>query len=142
MAGHLGLGRLIVLFDDNGISIDGSTELTVSDDQAKRFEASGWHTVSADGHDPASIRAAIQAGQAETARPTMIAVKTVIGFGSPKKAWTASAHGSPLGGEEIAAARQQLGWPHPAFEVPDDILDAWRAAGRRGAVDYAAWEAK
>ncbi len=142
MAGHLGLGRLIVLFDDNGISIDGSTDLAVSDDQAKRFEASGWQTLSADGHDPASIRVAINAAQAEEERPTMIAVKTVIGFGSPKKAGTAGAHGSPLGADEIAAVREKLGWPYPAFEVPDHILAAWRKAGRRGSADYAEWETK
>ncbi len=140
MAGHLGLGRLIVLFDDNGISIDGSTALAVSDDQAKRFEASGWHTLVADGHDPASVRAAIKAAQAQTGRPTMIAVKTVIGYGAPEKAGTAGAHGSPLGADEIVAAREQLGWPYAPFEVPDDILAAWRATGERGAAAYAAWE--
>ncbi|MGI9475748.1 MAG: transketolase [Hyphomicrobiaceae bacterium] len=140
MAGHLGLGRLIVLFDDNSISIDGPTSLAVSDDQAKRFEASGWHTLSADGHDPASVRAAIKAAQAETGRPTMIAVKTVIGYGAPKKAGTAGAHGAPLGPDEIAAAREQLGWPHAPFEVPEDVLTAWRAAGARGGAAYAAWQ--
>ncbi len=139
MAGHLGLGRLIVLFDDNGISIDGETSLTVSDDQAKRFEASGWHTLAADGHDPASVRAALEAAQAETARPTMIAVKTQIGYGAPNKAGTAGVHGAPLGGDEIAATREQLGWPHAPFEVPEAILSAWRTAGRRGSAAYQAW---
>ena len=140
MAGHLGLGRLIVLFDDNGISIDGATSLAVSDDQAKRFEASGWHTLKADGHDPASVRAAIKAAQAETGKPTMIAVKTEIGFGSPNKAGTAGAHGAPLGADEIAATRAQLGWTHAPFEIPDEILSAWRAAGARGGDAHAAWE--
>src|SRR6056297_3531095 len=97
LAGHLGLGRLIVLFDDNGISIDGPTSLAVSDDQAKRFEASGWHTLTADGHDADSIRKALQSAQGETQRPTMIAVKTEIGRGAPNKAGTAGVHGSPLG---------------------------------------------
>jgi transketolase len=139
LAGHLGLGRLIVLFDDNGISIDGPTSLAVDDDQAKRFEASGWHTLAADGHDPASVRAALKAAKAETARPTMIAVKTQIGFGAPTKAGTAGAHGSPLGADEIKAAREKLGWPYPPFEVPEAVLAAWRAAGARGAADYDAW---
>jgi transketolase len=140
MAGHLGLGRLIVLFDDNGISIDGATSLAVSDDQAMRFEASGWHTLSADGHDPDSVRAALKSAQAETSKPTMIAVKTVIGQGSPNKAGTAGAHGAPLGPDEIALAREQLGWPHAPFEIPEDVLSAWRAAGARGAGAYASWQ--
>ena len=139
LAAHLGLGRLIVLFDDNGISIDGKTSLAASDDQAKRFEASGWQTLAADGHDPASVRAALEAAQAETDRPTMIAVRTEIGFGSPNKAGTAGVHGAPLGADEIAAARETLGWHHPPFEVPDEILAAWRAAGARGGEAYNAW---
>ncbi len=142
LAGHLGLGRLIVLFDDNGISIDGPTSLAVSDDQAKRFEASGWHTLTADGHDADSIRKALQSAQGETQRPTMIAVKTEIGRGAPNKAGTAGVHGSPLGGDEIAATRAAIGWPHAPFEVPEDILNAWRETGRRGAHDYAAWEGR
>jgi transketolase len=140
MAGHLGLGRLIVLFDDNGISIDGATSLAVSDDQAKRFEASGWHTLTADGHDAQSVRTALKAAQAETSKPTMIAVKTVIGKGSPNKSGTADAHGAPLGPDEIALTREQIGWPHAAFEIPEDILSAWRAAGARGAEAYASWQ--
>jgi transketolase len=140
MAGHLGLGRLIVLFDDNGISIDGATSLAVSDDQAKRFEASGWHTLTADGHDAQSVRTALKAAQAETSKPTMIAVKTVIGKGSPNKSGTAGAHGAPLGPDEIALTREQIGWPHAAFEIPEDILSAWRAAGARGAEAYASWQ--
>ncbi|MBU2532560.1 MAG: transketolase, partial [Alphaproteobacteria bacterium] len=139
LAGHLGLGRLIVLFDDNGISIDGATSLAVSDDQAKRFEACGWHTLAADGHDAASVRAALKAAQAETSRPTMIAVKTQIGFGSPNKAGTASAHGSPLGLDEIAATREAIGWPHEPFVIPDAILTAWRQAGLRGGQVHADW---
>ena len=106
LAGHLKLGRLIVLFDDNGISIDGKTSLTVSDDQAMRFQASGWHTLAADGHDPQSVRDALKAAQAETGRPTMIAVRTQIGFGAPTKAGTAGVHGAALGADEIEGDAQ------------------------------------
>lgn len=142
MAGHLGLGRLIVLFDDNGISIDGETSLAVSDNQALRFQACGWHTLEADGHDQASVRKALQAAQAETVKPTMIAVKTQIGFGSPNKAGTSGVHGSPLGADEIAATREKLGWPHGPFDIPADILAAWRAVGARGAEVHSAWSSK
>ena len=139
LAGHLKLGRLIVLFDDNGISIDGKTSLTVSDDQAMRFQASGWHTLEADGHDPQSVRAALKAAQAETGRPTMIAVRTEIGFGAPTKAGTSGVHGAALGADEIEGTRKALGWPYPPFEMPDEILAAWRAAGARGAKAYDQW---
>jgi transketolase len=139
IAGHLGLSKLIVLFDDNSISIDGPTGLSVSDDQVKRFEASGWATARVDGHDPAAIKAALLAAQSAT-KPTLIACKTTIGFGAPNKAGKASAHGEPLGPDEIKATREKLGWPHAPFEVPADVLAAWRAAGSRGAAARQAWE--
>ncbi len=141
MAGHLGLSKLIVLFDDNSISIDGPTGLAVSDDQSKRFEASGWATARVDGHDPVAIKAALLAAQSAT-KPTLIACKTTIGFGSPNKAGKASAHGEPLGVDEIKATREKLGWPHAPFEVPADVLAAWRAAGSRGGAARQAWETR
>ena len=141
LAGHLGLGRLIVLFDDNEISIDGPTSLATSDDQAKRFEACGWHVQRVDGHDPAALAAAMQAA-CDSDRPSMIACRTVIGYGAPTKAGTAATHGAPLGEEEIAGARERLDWSHPAFEIPADVETAWRAAGARGAADADAWAAR
>jgi transketolase len=139
LAGHLGLGRLIVLFDDNGISIDGPTSLAVSDDQIMRFHAYGWHTDAVDGHDPAAIERAIAAARTETGRPSLIACRTVIGKGAPTKAGKAAVHGAPLGASEIEGARAALGWPHPPFKVPDDILTAWRAHGSTGTKAWAAW---
>ncbi len=139
LAGHLGLGRLIVLFDDNGISIDGPTSLSVSDDQLMRFSAYGWHTAAVDGHDPEAVAQAIEAARGETGRPSLIACKTVIGKGAPTKAGKETAHGSPLGASEIAGARAALGWPHGPFEIPEEILAAWRSAGERGQAAYAAW---
>ena len=139
LAGHFKLGRLIVLFDDNQISIDGPTSLTISDDQLERFRASNWHTAAVDGHDPEAIALAIENAKGVTDRPSLIACRTVIGFGAPKKAGTASTHGSPLGAEEIAGAREKLGWPHPAFEIPKPILASWRAAGARHRSDYETW---
>ncbi len=141
LAGHLGLGKLIVLFDDNGISIDGPTSLAVSDDQGARFAAYGWEVLSVDGHDPEAVAAALESARS-SARPTLIACRTVIGYGAPSKAGTAKTHGAPLGPEEIEGARAELGWPHPAFEIPRDILDAWRAAGARGAARSAAWNGR
>ncbi len=138
LAGHLKLSKLIVLWDDNSISIDGPTNLSVSDDQRQRFEASGWATLACDGHDAAAVRKALQAAL-NTGKPTMIACKTVIGYGSPKKQGTAAAHGSPLGPDEIAAARKVLGWEHGPFVVPAPVLSAWRTAGSRGATVHAAW---
>jgi transketolase len=138
LAGHLGLGKLIVLFDDNGISIDGPTSLSVSDDQQARFAAYGWEVQAIDGHDPEAIAAALRAAR-KSARPSLIACRTVIGYGAPSKAGTAQTHGAPLGAEEIAGAREALGWPHPAFEVPAEVLNAWRAAGSRGSEASAAW---
>jgi len=139
MAGHLKLGKLIVLFDDNSISIDGATSLSVSDDQVKRFEASGWAATRVDGHDPGAIAGAIAAAQSSD-RPSLIACKTVIGYGAPTKQGKASTHGEPLGADEIKGAREKLGWAHAAFEVPSNVLAAWRAAGSRGAGQRKAWE--
>ncbi|MDA0368655.1 MAG: transketolase [Proteobacteria bacterium] len=138
MAGHFRLGGLIVLFDDNSISIDGPTNLSVDDDQLARFAASGWHIERADGHDPDDLARAMEAATQDP-RPSLIACKTVIGFGAPKKQGTASTHGSPLGAEEIAAARVELNWPHPPFEIPADILDSWRAVAGRGRGQSRAW---
>ena len=140
LAGHLGLGRLIVLFDDNGISIDGPTTLSTSEDQIRRFEAAGWNAAAVDGHDPLAVAAAISRTRADDSKPWLIACKTVIGFGAPKKQGTAATHGSPLGADEIAAARERLGWPYPPFEVPEPILSAWRSAGRRGASERVRWQ--
>lgn len=141
LAGHLGLGKLIVLFDDNGISIDGPTSLSVSDNQAMRFEASGWHCQSVDGHDPEAVAAAIEAAKSSD-KPSMIACKTAIGFGSPNKAGKNSAHGAPLGEDEIAATREALGWSHAPFELPEDVLASWRAVGAAGAGLSATWDAR
>jgi transketolase len=139
LAGHLKLSKLIVLFDDNSISIDGATSLAVSDDQVKRFEASGWAAARVDGHDPAAVAEAIAAARSSD-RPTLIACKTVIGYGAPTKQGKASTHGEPLGADEIKGAREKLGWAHAAFEVPTDVLAAWCAAGERGAAQRKAWE--
>jgi transketolase len=138
LAGHLKLSKLIVLFDDNSISIDGPTGLAVSDDQLARFEASGWDTVAVDGHDTNAIAAALERAQ-RSDRPSLIACRTVIAFGAPTKAGTAASHGSPLGTAEIEGARERLGWTHQPFEVPDDIRSAWRKAGARGAATSADW---
>jgi transketolase len=132
LAGHLGLGRLIVLFDDNGISIDGPTSLSTSEDHKKRFAAAGWHVQAVDGHDPEAVTRAIRKARNVTDKPSMIACKTVIGFGAPTKAGTAATHGSPLGKDEIAGAREKLGWPYPPFEIPEPIFSAWRKVGSRG----------
>ena len=139
LAGHLKLGRLIVLFDDNQISIDGPTDLAVSDDQIERFKASNWHTAAVDGHDPEAVALAIENARGVTDRPSLIACRTVIGYGAPKKAGTASTHGSPLGDEEIAGAREKLGWASPPFEVPEPILATWRAAGAKNREAYEKW---
>ena len=139
LAGHLRLDKLIVLWDDNGISIDGSLALSDSTDQIARFEASGWNTIAVDGHDPEAIAAAIETARTAD-RPTMIACKTIIGYGAPTKAGTAKAHGSPLGGDEISAVRDALGWTSEPFEIPSDILDCWRIAGLRSTKTRKAWE--
>ncbi len=139
LAGHLGLGRLIVLFDDNRISIDGPTSLAESDDTLKRFEAYNWSVRRVDGHDAAAVADAIRREQAGD-RPSLIACRTVIGYGAPNKQGTASSHGAPLGESEVAAARAELGWQAEPFAVPDDILAAWREAGRRGAAGRRDWQ--
>ncbi|GAA3841978.1 transketolase [[Pseudomonas] carboxydohydrogena] len=141
LAGHLKLNRMIVLFDDNGISIDGAISLSDSVDQVKRFEAAGWAAYRIDGHNHDAIADAIARAQTSD-RPTLIACKTTIAYGAPTKAGTSKSHGSPLGAEEIAGARKQLNWDAPPFEIPADILDAWRAAGSRGASVHAEWAKK
>jgi transketolase len=139
LAGHLRLNKLIVLFDDNKISIDGSTDLTVSDDQAARFTAAGWHVQAIDGHNPDEIADAISRARQSDA-PSMIACRTVIGYGAPNKQGSEATHGAALGNDEIAATRKALSWPHAPFEIPQDILDAWRAAGTRGKDARAKWQ--
>jgi transketolase len=139
LAGHLKLNKLVVLFDDNGISIDGPLALADSVDQVKRFEAAGWTATRIDGHNPAAIAAALEAAKTSD-RPSLIACRTIIGFGAPKKAGTEKSHGSVLGAEEIAGARKKLGWDAPPFEIPAPILDSWRAAGARGKAERSAWE--
>ncbi len=138
LAGHLKLNKLIVLFDDNSISIDGPTSLATSTDQLARFAAAGWSVFRADGHEPGAIYDAIAAAK-QSGRPSLIACKTTIGFGAPNKQGTAATHGAPLGDEEIAAARKTLGWCHPPFEIPADIRDAWLEAGARGRRERDAW---
>ncbi|MFN3834550.1 MAG: transketolase [Glycocaulis sp.] len=141
LAGHLKLNRLIVLWDDNEISIDGSTSLSDTVDHKKRFEAAGWKTLAVDGHDVNAIDAALAAAK-DSDRPVMIACRTVIGFGAPKKAGTAGSHGSPLGAEEIEGARLALGWPHGPFEVPDNVRAHWAETGERGAALRKSWNAR
>ncbi len=141
LAGHLRLNRLVVLFDDNGISIDGPTSLTTSDDQCARFAASGWNAVRIDGHDPQAIEAAIAAAR-KSDRPTLIACRTTIGYGAPTKAGTAGSHGSPLGAAEIESTRQRLGWTNGPFEIPVDVLERWLQAGHRGATARKLWEGR
>ncbi len=141
LAGHMRLSKLIVLFDDNGICIDGKTDMTVGDDQLGRFQASGWDVSQVDGHDPEAVAAAIAAARTSD-RPSLIACKTEIGRGAPTKAGTASTHGAPLGDDEIAGAREKMGWPHAAFEVPADVLNAWRAVGAKGTDHRAGWEGR
>jgi transketolase len=139
LAGHLRLNKLIVLFDDNRISIDGPTDLTVSDDQLGRFTASGWRACAVDGHNPEAVAGALAEAQTSD-RPSLIACRTTIAYGAPKKAGSAAAHGAPLGADEIAGARAQLGWRAAAFDVPPAVLTAWRTAGARGAADQRAWQ--
>ena len=138
LAGHLKLNKLTVLFDDNHISIDGPTDLTVSDDQRKRFEACGWNTWAVDGHNAVAIEKAIAEAQ-KSDKPAMIACRTTIGYGAPTLAGSSKTHGSPLGDVEIKGTREKLSWAHEPFVVPDDVLKVWRAAGARGASQHAAW---
>lgn len=131
LAGTLGLGKLICIYDDNGISIDGEVSGWFADDTAKRFEAYAWHVVEdVDGHDPEAVKAALLESKAETDKPSIICCKTTIGFGSPAKAGTSGAHGSPLGEDEIAATRATLGWEYAPFEIPEDIYSAWNCRAR------------
>jgi transketolase len=138
LAGHLRLSRLIILFDDNGISIDGPVSLTDSTDQLARFKASGWDVSSCDGHDPHAIADAIEAAR-DSDLPSLIACKTIIGYGAPNKQGTSGVHGAPLGADEISAARKELGWDLPPFEIPSDIRDCWRLTGLRGGKKRTKW---
>jgi len=136
LAGTLGLGKLVVFYDDNGISIDGEVQGWFTDDTPKRFEAYGWHVVAdVDGHDREAVRAAIEAARADTARPSLICCRTVIGWGSPNKQGREESHGAALGEDEVALVRETIGWPHPPFVVPDDIYAAWDARERGDALE-------
>ncbi len=141
VAGHLGLNKLVLLWDDNSISIDGKTSIATSENMQLRFEACNWNVISIDGHNFDEIRAALNAAQ-NSDKPTMIACKTTIGFGSPNKAGSEKAHGSPLGAEEILKVRQILGWESAAFELPQDLRDKWLEAGKRSARVRKDWEEK
>jgi len=141
MAGHMKLSRMIVLWDDNSITIDGGTDMSTSTDQVARFVAAGWDAVAIDGHDPQAIADALEAAQ-KSDKPSFIACKTIIGYGAPNKQGTSATHGAPLGDDEIALTRKNLGWTAEPFEIPADILTAWRAAGSRGGKDRAAWQGR
>jgi len=141
LAGTLNLGKLVVFYDDNGISIDGEVEQWFADDTGKRFEAYGWQVLSVDGHDPDAISDAIKQGISDSERPTLISCKTIIGFGSPNKQGTAATHGAPLGDEEIAATREALDWPHAPFVIPQEIKQAWDAT-EQGFTAESAWKEK
>ncbi len=140
LAGHLKLGKLIVLFDDNRITIDGPTDLSTNDNTLKRFEAAGWQVQQIDGHDHQAIFDAITEAKNEDTQPSLIACRTTIAYGSPNKGGTSKAHGSPLGAEEIKEVRAALGWNAPAFEIPDDILDKWRSVADRNRKVYKKWQ--
>ena len=139
LAGHQQLSKLIVLFDDNNVSIDGTLDLTDRTDQLMRFKASGWQVESVDGHDTDAIRGALTRAQSAT-QPYMIAFKTRIGFGAPTLEGTGKAHGGPYGPEEVAGIRANIGWAHAPFVIPDDVLSQWRTLGGRGAATHAAWD--
>jgi transketolase len=139
LAGHLQLSKLVVLWDDNNITIDGPVSIADSTDQKARFEASGWNVLAVDGHNHSAIEAAIREAH-DSDKPTMIACKTTIGYGSPNKGGTSGAHGSPLGDEEIALVRKELGWEHEPFHIPADIYDAWRIAALNAARPRHEWE--
>ncbi len=141
LAGHLGLGRMNVLWDDNRITIDGAVELSSSEDVLARYAATGWHTVSCDGHDFADITRALAEAAADP-RPSLVACRTFIGKGAPNKQGTSGVHGSPLGKDEVAATRAELGWSHDPFVIPTDIIEGWARIGAKGAADRAAWEAR
>src|SRR5438876_1638325 len=138
LAGHLKLGRLIVLWDDNKITIDGSTDLSRSEDVVARHQAGGWHTLECDGLDAGKVSKAIEAAVADE-RPSLIRCRTIIGYGAPNKQGTAATHGAALGADEVAAARVELGWDLPPFEVPNDVLSTWRAIGEQGAAQRTSW---
>lgn len=140
LAGHLGLGKLIVLYDDNDITIDGPTSISFSEDVPARLKACGWHVQSCDGHDGQALDAAITAAKAATGQPSLIAMKTVIGFGSPNKAGTYAVHGAPLGKDEAALTKEALGWTAAPFAIPEALAQEWRAIGGRGAATRKAWE--
>jgi transketolase len=141
LAGHLKLSKLIFLYDDNSVTIDGPISLADSVDQVTRFKAHGWNAVQIDGHDQKAIAAAITKAQSSD-RPSLIACKTTIGFGAPTKAGTSKAHGEPLGAGELAAAKKALGWEYGPFEIPDDVLQAWRNVGKQGASAHAEWRSR
>ncbi|MGD9650202.1 MAG: transketolase family protein, partial [Dongiaceae bacterium] len=141
LAGHLRLNKLIVLYDDNEISIDGPTSLAMSDDQIARFKAYGWNAERINGHAPKEIAAAIARAQ-KSDKPSLIACRTTIGFGAPTKAGSHDSHGSPLGAEEIAGSRKQLNWAHAPFEIPAAILDGWRGIGEKGYAEFRKWEGR
>jgi transketolase len=141
LAGHLKLGRLIVLWDDNSITIDGKTDLSTSEDIPARYRATGWHVEACDGHDPKDIARAIEAAMADD-RPSLIACKTIIGKGAPNKQGTSAVHGAALGAAEAEAVRKELGWTAPPFEIPADIAAAWAEVGKRGAGAHADWDAR
>jgi transketolase len=141
LAGHLKLSKLIFLYDDNGITIDGPISLTDNVDQVARFKAHGWNAVLIDGHDQKAIAAAITSAQTSD-RPSLIACKTTIGFGAPTKAGTSKAHGEPLGADELLGAKKALGWNYGPFEIPDDVLAAWRNVGKQGASAHADWNSR
>lgn len=138
LAGHLKLSNLIVLFDDNAVTIDGGTDIADSTDQCMRFEASGWVTKKVDGHDAADVEAALAWAQGQD-KPVMLAVKTIIGYGA-KRAGTGPAHGGPYGEEEVATVRENIGWPHAPFDVPGEIESAWLEAGKRAHAEHLAWK--
>ena len=138
LAGHLGLGRLNVLWDDNSITIDGSTALSTSEDVLARYRAYDWHTARCDGHDVGDVRRALDEALADP-RPSLVACRTIIGYGAPNKQGTAATHGAALGAEEVAATRQHLYWEHAPFELPEAVLAAWRTAGRARQADHRAW---
>ena len=142
LAGHLGLGRLILMWDDNSITIDGGTDLSTSTDQPARFAAAGWQVISIDGHDRAAIAAAFDEARSDQTRPTLIACKTIIGFGAPNKQGTAATHGAALGDEEVALTRTALGWTHAPFIIPDDIYASWHSVAARGKAAREAWESR
>ena len=139
LAGHQKLGRLIVLWDNNDITIDGRVSLSDATDQHARFAAAGWRVLSCDGHDAADIDRALSQAAQDDGRPTLVDCKTIIGFGAPNKADSSKAHGSPLGADEIAATRAAYGWSHEPFHLPNQIVADWRAIGQRGAAQRAAW---